>query len=80
MIKVSKEEAMLVQRRFPDVYVTITGRGKEGKRKTRYVEESSRVMALINSSRNRNDTRTAPSGAFDYKRGERNGRQIKKTR
>jgi len=80
MIKVTKEEAALVQRRFPDVYITITCKGKEGNRKTRYVEESSRVMALIHSSRARTDTRTAYNGAFDYKRGERNGRQTQKTR
>lgn len=78
MIRVSKEEAMLVQRRFPDVYITITGRGKKGDRKSRYVEESSRVMALINGLRNHTGARQQPSGAFDYKRGGRNGRQAQK--
>lgn len=78
MVKVTKEEAQLVHKRFPDVYITITGRGKSGDRKNRYVEESSRVMALIHSIRNGTNANAKRSGAFAYERGVRNGRQTQK--
>ena len=53
MIQITKEEADLVKRRFPNVYITITNRQKGGDRKQRYVEESSKVLALIMNHRQR---------------------------
>ena len=47
MIKITKEEAELIRRVDPTVFIAVTGRHKNARSKRRYVSEDIDVMRLL---------------------------------
>lgn len=55
MISITREEAFLIKRQFPNSIITVTNKGKNSAQKNRYVEEFSyiiKALEMIRSSEN----------------------------
>lgn len=51
MTKITKEEAIQLRKRYPDVYIVTVGRNAPARKKTRFVEETRRVMNFLSEHR-----------------------------
>lgn len=67
MILITKEEADHLRRIDPSIYITITGTGKKGRNKRRYVEEDIRALRLLPN----NAEAVAMVQAYDKRMGAR---------
>lgn len=51
MTKITKDEAMKLRERFPNVYIVTVGRNAPARKKTRFVEETRKVMNYLSDYR-----------------------------
>lgn len=51
--KITREEAMKLRERYPDVYIVTVGKNAPARKKTRFVEETRKVMRFLSDYRNK---------------------------
>ena len=51
MTKITKDEAINLRKRFPDVYIVTVGRNAPARKKTRFVEETYKVKRFLTEYR-----------------------------
>ena len=84
MVIITKQEAEAIRKKFPEACIAITNRQKKASKKTRYVEESPRVMYFLkllrgeiksrydrNNNRRRNNNQRSGQIASTRKRDRR---------
>lgn len=53
MTKITKDEAINLRKRFPDVYIVTVGRNAPARKKTRFVEETYKVKRFLTDYRSK---------------------------
>lgn len=51
LIKITKDEAIMLRKQLPNVYIVTVGKFAPARKKTRFVEETKQVLNLVRSYR-----------------------------